>query len=166
MKNAIINWVVRRAKRTPYYDLPGYMLRYWLVPYSREIIHGDGKLHGTGRVKWYRRPFSRLLQFFNISARVHVILRSDTGRDFHDHPWNYCTIILRGGYWEYTPNGARWRGPGSVLFRKASSWHRLGVPAGGNAVTIFITGKRIQRWGFLVNGKKVPYTEYEGLSAV
>src|SRR4051794_40321026 len=35
----------------------------------------------------------------------------------HDHPWGFISFILAGGYWETTPRGRRWYGPGSLLVR-------------------------------------------------
>jgi hypothetical protein len=106
---------------------------------------------------------------------VHHILRSDDDRAFHDHPWPYVTIILRGGYTEVTPEfdesgiyrgeARKWCGPGSVLFRKAKSWHRLELPVGKTAWTLFVTGKKQQRWGFMSNPAfKQDYREYLGVS--
>jgi len=39
---------------------------------------------------------------------------------YHDHPFSYLTVILRGGYWEHKPNEygtdiRTWRGPGSII---------------------------------------------------
>jgi hypothetical protein len=198
----IVDNLIARAKRTPYYDLPGYMERYWLVPYSTRISRevdpmtdeqvrvlqsrvGDPTLHpdvraeadanlvgitydGTGPVRRRERPLVWLLQKLGIAARIHHILRSDAGRDPHDHPWPFVTIILRGGYCEmlYDEHGAvtssTWHGPGSVLFRRANTWHRLIVPKGETCWTLFITGRKAQTWGFLVKGKKIGYREYLG----
>lgn len=177
----MIDWLINRAKRTPYFHLDGYMERYWLVPYNQVIerkvpmAHGDLRAaryeavftDGTGPVIW-RRPFTRLLQKTGIAARVHHILRSDRGRAPHDHPWPYLTIILRGGYWEhvYDEEGfwrdVHWRGPGSVLFRPAKSLHKLEVQPGQTAWTLFITGRKQQTWGFKPPGApKVPYYDYK-----
>lgn len=136
------NWLVDRiiaiAKRTPYVHLPGYMFRWWLIPYNRWIP----------------------------SLRVHEIIASDDDRAFHDHPWWYVTVILRGGYWEIRPlfhsgiyicNSRTWRGPGSVLFRQAASWHRLEVPDGSVATTLFMTGRYKRRWGFLIQPRHKLY---------
>jgi len=120
-----------------------YMERYWLIPYNR----------------------------LGPAARIHHILRSDNDRAFHDHPWPYVTIILRGGYWEVTPQydssgvyireDRQWYGPGSVLMRRAKSWHRLELPEGQPAWTLFITGRRQQTWGFLTHpAAKVPHNHY------
>lgn len=171
----IVDWLIRRAKRTPYYHLAGYMNRWWLVPYNVVITRDLGPagvphfLHtdGTGPVSW-RRPIARLFQLCGIAIRVHEILRSDGGRHPHDHPWPYLTIVLRGGYYEtrYDECGEfvfmSWYGPGSVLWRPANSWHRLDVPAGQTATTLFITGRKAaESWGFNVDGVKVPYYEYD-----
>lgn len=177
MLKRIADWLIERAKRTPYwyrdqegrlhfhlYDRDGapYMARYWLIPYNR----------------------------FGISARVHHILRSDEDRHLHDHPWWSVSIILRGGYFEKLPTtcgycglegcdraGSRkvWRGPGSVVFRRARDWHQLELDADylndwrRECWTLFVTGPKRKDhdpehacWGFLVDGVKVPADVYLG----
>lgn len=75
----------------------------------------------------------------------HKILQSDADC-LHDHPWNFCSIILKGGYYEgteawqvlqgselkyfkekYGENSLyyKWYGVGSILFRKAEWKHKL-----------------------------------------
>lgn len=162
--------LIAHAMKSPYVHLKGYMDRYWVVPYLRQ---GSVGAEGCGPVCWYKRPFTRVLQSLGIAARVHNILRSDDDRAYHDHPWPYLTIILRGGYWEVTPRyqGDKvvgdhrvWYGPGSFLFRKASSWHRLEVTRGQTAWTLFITGRYQQGWGFMEEpGNKIPYKDYLAL---
>ena len=41
---------------------------------------------------------------FPFNIFIHKFLKSDSD-DLHDHPWDYRTIILCGGYWEYTEKG-------------------------------------------------------------
>lgn len=75
---------------------------------------------------------------------IHKILQSDYDC-LHDHPWNFLSIILKGGYWEgTTPEQVikgnellffqqkygraiyyRWFGPGSILYRRAEWKHSL-----------------------------------------
>lgn len=173
----LIDWLIDRAKCTPYFDLPGYMNRFWLVP-PNETVRREVKTRfgfatlvetytdGTGPVTW-RRPFVRVLQLCGIAVRVHEILRSDSGRAPHDHPWSFLTVILKGGYYEYRYDSSgelktvQWHGPGSVLRRRVGDWHRLVLPKGETATTLFITGRKQQSWGFNVNGAKVPYREYK-----
>jgi len=179
----LVDWLIKRAKRTPYFDLPGYMERFWLVPYRDNVERtvnypvglGDSAgvrlsvrtTDGTGPVRGFR-PIARLLQRFDIAVRVHHILRSDEGRDPHDHPWDFCTIVLRGGYVEdcFDANGdfvgADWHGPGSILFRRAHDLHMLWLPPGHTAWTLFITGRKRQKWGFKPRSMpKIPHDQYQ-----
>jgi hypothetical protein len=75
---------------------------------------------------------------------IHKILQSDADC-LHDHPWNFISIILKGGYWEgTTPEQVlkgpelywfkhrnkdsiyyRWFSAGCILFRPAEWKHRL-----------------------------------------
>ena len=59
---------------------------------------------------------------FNIT--LHKILKSDEPT-LHNHPWNWGALIVKGGYWEHTPAGKFWRGPGSFRFRKSEDLHYL-----------------------------------------
>lgn len=175
----MVSWLIRRAQRTPYFHLPGYMERWWLVPYREALeytvftdrpcaLPGNFKTTaGTGPVSW-RRPIAWLLQRLDVAVRVHHILRSDAGRDPHDHPWPFVTIVLRGGYWEHrfdafgSFTGRKWHGPGSVLFRRARDLHLLELPTGKTAWTLFITGRKQQTWGFKPEGApKIPHWQYE-----
>ena len=47
---------------------------------------------------------------FPFNIFIHRFLKSDPD-DLHDHPWAFRTIILFGGYWEFTEDGKFWRGP-------------------------------------------------------
>ena len=98
---------------------------------------------------------------FPFNVTLHKIVRSDDPV-FHDHPWSYTTIILKGGYWEHTPiryqNGMTadqktWRGPGSIIHRKAEELHWLELdPEVGPATTLFFMGPQVREWGFIVRG--------------
>lgn len=182
MFDSIANYLIKRAKRTPYRHLPGYMRRWWLVPYEKA---GSSYAEGTGPVSW-RRPIAKLLQLCGIAVRVHEILSSDVDRAMHDHPWPYVTVILKGGYWEVTPESTRpsiddqgalfedgrwvrqkWYGPGSVLVRRSTDRHYLTLDFDWDrhedtpATTLFITGPLVQTWGFYPDGEaKVPFDEY------
>lgn len=95
---------------------------------------------------------------FPFNLLLHTIVRSDDPY-YHDHPWDYTTIILKGGYWEHTPifddksgkiigDNRKWRGPGSIISRKSTDFHWLEMgPA--PAVTLFIPKKRCREWGFV-----------------
>jgi hypothetical protein len=99
---------------------------------------------------------------FNIT--LHKILMSDE-TTLHSHPWNWGTVILKGGYWEHTPDGKFWRGPGHIRFKKADSlhWLELGKDKDGKDIpcwSLFFMGKQKQEWGFKVNDKIIGHKEY------
>ena len=147
MITKLVDWLIRRAMRTPYIHLEGYLNRYWLFPY--------GSLP------------------FGIAIRLHHILRSDNDRHLHDHPFAFLSIVLRGGYYEerlarsYGKIELRrrvWRGPGSIAFRRATDFHQLHLPKyhGASCWTLFISFRAQQPWGFLVDGAKVLAKDYLG----
>jgi hypothetical protein len=78
---------------------------------------------------------------------IHQFLESDDPV-LHSHPWWYCTIILKGGYWEHGPHGKKvWRGPGSIRFGK-NVIHWIEIPESGKTWTLFIRGRSVRTWYF------------------
>jgi len=82
----------------------------------------------------------------------------------HDHPWPFVSIILRGGYWEWTRGGdvlmsdrdgssgdrRDWYRPGSILFRGARHLHRIQLALDGRPTwSLVFTGPRVRDWGFI-----------------
>lgn len=127
-------WIASLFLRPPDFIVGGaekpYLLRWWLIPRSR---------------------------WFNVY--LHKFVRDDDDRAYHDHPWPSLSIVLAGGYFDWTPgpDGSdcrRWYGPGSVIFRRAVAAHRVQLMEVQNGVfrpgwTLFITGPRVREWGFL-----------------
>jgi hypothetical protein len=81
------------------------------------------------------------------------------------------TIVLRGGYWEHIPvfnkdgekfaEFTRWRGPGSIIRRKANEFHWLELDESvGPATTLFFMGPQQRDWGFLIKNKWVQWQTY------
>lgn len=158
-KQSVRDWLIRRAKRTPYYDIKGpddsvYMGRWWLFnPYGKD---GDGN-QTPARLSWLP------------SIRIHHIMRPDSDRHMHDHPWNARTIILKGWYSEERPAG---QGNRSMHMRAAGysgrlmfgQYHRIDEISPGGVWTLFITWSKRGTWGFDVDGTKVPWREYLDVS--
>ncbi len=121
---------------------------------------------GTDGTTYMRRWFFWCPWF---GIRVHNILRSDHDRHLHDHPWDFVSLILRGGYQEITeePHDAgpcqavfrsRRFAPGSIVRHRAEDLHRLIVAR--PAWTIVITGPKRKSWGFMTEDGMVPWREY------
>ena len=97
---------------------------------------------------------------YTINAFLHNFKASDDPV-FHDHPWTWCSIVLKGGYWEHRIGQPRkWRGPGSICIRKATDMHWVEMDPSVDTWTLFIHGKRQRDWGFLVNQKWTYWKDY------
>ena len=133
MGNWFTTWLenIGRMRVIPDRDGKGdYIRRYYLIfPQRKEGEDSDF------------RPFNLFL---------HNILLSDEDY-FHDHPWWYIAIILKGGYYEHTPKGTFWRGPGSIRFSPATGLHHLELPknSNGKCWTLFFHGPKQRTWGFI-----------------
>ena len=71
------------------------------------------------------------------------------------------TIILKGGYWENTPEGRTWKSPGSIIRRGAHEFHWLELENEKPVTTLFFMGPQQRDWGFLNNnGEWIPSEEF------
>lgn len=173
----IATWVIERAKRTPYYPITRtgnivevYMDRWWVFnPYGKP----GGVAGKTEAPRWPWLP----------SIRVHHIHRADDDDHMHDHPWDARTIVLRGWYHEERPIPRKgdslsqiWDFPEVVDARetfarergytgpvKFNQFHRISQVSPGGVYTLWFTWRYQGTWGFLVDGKKVPWREYLGI---
>lgn len=155
---AVTDWLIRRAKRTPYTHITGpdgsvYMERYWLFnPYPA---------NSSGKRAWWKFP---------ISIRLHRIMRPDNDRHLHDYPWNARTFILRGSYIEVRPLDQmpnlilpRARRAGDTAALRFGEYHRIAIVPRDGVWTLFVTGRHRGTWGFDVDGVKVPWRTYLGI---
>jgi len=96
-----------------------------------------------------------------LRVTLHNVLLSDDAA-LHDHPWDYASLILTGGYYEDTVDGRKWWPPGSFRTNSAKSLHRLEVnPESGEVWTLFFMGEKEKDWGFLKeNGTVQQWQEY------
>lgn len=158
-RKPIFDYLVKRSKKTPYFNLEGYMNRDWLFnPYS-----SDKAAESDER---YKRKWPDWVP----SIRIHHILREDRGRHLHDHPWNARTIIGRGWYHEsrLAEDGTIkyfTRTKGSTAAINYGEYHSIDEVSPGGVYTMFFTWKYGGTWGFLVDGKKVPWREYTNAEA-
>jgi hypothetical protein len=86
------------------------------------------------------------------SVRIHHWLGPDDDRAFHDHPWWFITLMLKGTYTDYGPGGADRLHAGSLRYRRALHQHTV-IPGKNGAWTLLVTGPKVRNWGFWANGK-------------
>lgn len=125
-------------------------------------------------IRWHllHTPWGRIV--------LHKILLSDNDCP-HDHPWNYTSIILKGGYWEWSdyaimqhPQGlpvhrkSLWYGAGSVVRRKADWAHQLQLPHGPGPLyqcipcwTLVLTSSWRRHWGFWTRKGWLAWKQYK-----
>lgn len=100
-------------------------------------------------------------KYFNFF--IHIFLRSDRD-DLHDHPWNFCTYLVRGAYTEdfalnrdvtnMVPNYRDMK-RNRFVTRKAEDLHRVIVKSrkfenkNEAPMTLFFSGPVRRDWGFV-----------------
>lgn len=141
-----------------------YMGREWLMPSA--LLQPDPDEAGA------LKP----LDWLPVAMRLHLIATADFDREFHDHPWTFISLVLRGGYWERrptstTPNWRRegeedyydtWRGPGSIALRRYTDRHRI-ISVESDTLTLVIVFRKRQSWGFFTREGKVHWRDYESV---
>ena len=90
---------------------------------------------------------------FPFNIFIHKFLKSDPD-NLHNHPWDFRTIILKGGYWEHRETGKFWRGRGTYNYAPANTFHRVELDENiPYCWTLFIPSASKQDWGFkTING--------------
>lgn len=138
---SLIHTAIRHQMRRMADHLAGYMNRYWLV--APDEVDASGN-----------------------SIRVHNILRADTERHLHDHPWNFRSVILGGSYIEelLMPSGRVQRqrvSAGDTYMRVAGQYHRIAEISTEPVWTLCVLGqKHPTGWGFLVDGTHIDSHRY------
>jgi hypothetical protein len=100
----------------------------------------------------YMRRFLLTPSVFGWQLMLHKIVRPDADHVLHDHPWDFATLCLRGGYVEveYGPGETRLSPllPGDLRLRAAEHVHRITEVIGPAAWTLVLHGPRRREWGF------------------
>lgn len=92
------------------------------------------------------------LTMFGMSLRIHHWLASDDQRYLHDHPWDYLTLIVCGGYTDISPETSDRLSFGSFRYRKAEHRHTVRVDTGG-CWSLLLTWPKRRNWGFWIPGR-------------
>ncbi len=107
-------------------------------------------------IRRYLLPRNKL---FNVY--LHQFLGSDDDRALHDHPWYSFSCVLSGRLIEHCADGSiREIRRGQFTLRTPNYLHRIELPAGETATTIFITGPVTRTWGFVCPQGWMPWNEY------
>lgn len=97
----------------------------------RHTAKGGGSNPSPRTIIWGQRlglpecPYMRrwVIDFKIFAIRVHRWQGSDDARAFHDHPWWFLTLVLRGSYTDVSPDGRDQLRAGSIRYRPAHHRH-------------------------------------------
>ena len=78
------------------------------------------------------------------AVMLHWINGPDPAPDPHDHPVDFVSLTVRGGYKEKTSGGLNRR---RLRFRRATDVHRI-VECDPRTVTLVLCGPNRNRWGY------------------
>lgn len=139
------------------YDPNQDWFKKWLRLEPHVIIGGEDDPYLK---RWLVVPRNK----FPFNIYLHKFCRSDDDRALHDHPWDWWSILLKGGYTEHFEGGSRRRPQFSIAHRRAEEAHRVELDAycacpdgddGSGIVckekpawTLFITASKRREWGF------------------
>lgn len=99
---------------------------------------------------------------FEWSVQFHHLLTDDPDPDPHDHPWDFVSFLLTGGYRDYSPAGVvEYRAP-CVVSRVAETPHRLEL-LDGPMWTLVACGPVRRSWGYHTERGWIGWREYRGL---
>jgi len=118
--------------------------------------------------KYLERYFLFHIPILDITAYLHHFLGSDPDRGLHSHPWSWArSLILTGGYtellavdiykntFEIKPVS---RKPWTINKLRNDTWHRVLLEPDQDAWTLFIHGRRVSGWGFILYKNIKDYT--------
>lgn len=108
--------------------------------------------------------------WFGIS--IHSPEGEDENSDPHDHPWDFISIMLHGGYvedfWDYAPfamfldrDALRAHMPGEARKMEINAAHRISHARPGTRALV-LHGRSIGGWGFWTPRGFVPWRRYAG----
>ena len=132
-----------------------------------ELIDRAGNITPASTHLYLRRL--RVIQTPWFGVYLHEMYGPDGDRDLHDHPWNFYTFILKGGYMERFKKDVTDSDYKSWIFAWPRwSGHRVGKTNGHQIVslmetpttTLVFTGRRTRDWGFWTDLGWVPWDEY------
>lgn len=159
---------------------------FWWAPWvHRERLHfPDGRLYMTRHRltpnAWRSHAGQVVLQHFHLG---------DDHQPLHDHPFNFVSLILRGGYYEvgtplrdllgrwwlprsemYVRNGDAvtryWFGPGRIVRRRTTDKHavtlrRAYMGRATECTTIMWRSAKKKEWGFYPDGTHMPMAPWQ-----
>lgn len=130
-----------------------------MIPWLLGRLFPLEEINGHGRCPTYLYRW-RVLRLFGCAVYVHRFVGDDWSRDLHDHPKQFVSVGLWGGYNEETTKGVReYRAPWVRSF-PPSHTHRLTLGRFGECWTLVAVFRATKPWGFWHKGVWIHWREY------
>lgn len=120
---------------------------------------------GAGQCPTYMERWT-ILAAFGCALYLHHFLGDDWSRDPHDHPRRFVSLGLKGWYFEDVFDSAgkllgtrKYQAPWLRTF-PANHIHRIRAKECGNAWTLVLVFPKARGWGFIQDGKWIPFRDY------
>lgn len=121
----------------------------------KEIKSKAGELH-----------FERfaIIETSKFSIYIHKIYKADKDIHLHSHPWNFFSLILKGGYVEHwrKDQNSGFTDKEFLSFGKADRnyFHKIAKIIKGPVTTFFVTWGEAKNWYYMVDDKRIPHIQY------
>jgi hypothetical protein len=96
------------------------------------------------------------------SVRLHHWVKGDPEEYQHAHPWNFLTIVLRGGYDDVGEGRPPDRVRAPTVRYRGRDWRHSVVNCKPNTWTVVITGRIVDEWRFWIQERRVETEEWNG----
>jgi hypothetical protein len=110
---------------------------------------------------------------FGIQIYLHRFVASDPGKALHNHPWRSALALVLCGEYDETRLGKEAEGcklqrrhirSGHLNYISGRIYHRINLPQGQEAWTLFIHTSSHRSWGFLnTTSRHFSYTDHNAV---
>lgn len=149
-----------RLPDAPYINAPRGRFAHWLAKHIcvrvHQLLKSDSDRHLYDHPAW---NFSLVL-----TGGFYEVLPCKEGSKYPFHDLLVRPArqgILEEDMYVGEPSCAKWRGPGTLVFRRARTRHKIVLPAGQRTFTLFVLGRKTNEWGFYVAKAKIPWRRYD-----
>lgn len=126
---------------------------YPLIQFFKKQIIYKGDQGGILFFRW------NLIGCKLFMLRLHKFCSSDHDC-LHDHPWNFCSFILKNGYYEKTEKGLKFYSAFNFLYRPAEWKHSVQLKNNKPAWTLVLSFRVRRQWGFWVGNLWTHWTKF------
>lgn len=120
----------------------------------KEIKSKEGEVH----FRRYQLLWTPWFTFY-----LHQILQPDKDKHLHDHPWDFWSLVLWGGYEEILDHRlTQDRKIGHFVYHKSTDLHKIGKIHGSAWTLVCIFGER-RMWGYQTEHGWKDHVEYRKL---